>query len=176
MKQQSNTRQNNEWSGMEFHIDEKDMRRLNESYVGNTKEHEGAFGLQKEEKGGEVEEVLPLASVLKEKLKKLKLKLKSWNWEVYGNVDQRVKKLEEEISILDIKAESGGLSESEVGIRRSKFVELWEATNAKESLLRQKSRVKWLQEGDSNSSYFHANLVVRRRRSQLVAIKVEDLW
>lgn len=33
-----------------------------------------------------------MASVMREKLKKLKVKLKSWNWEVFGNMDHRVKK------------------------------------------------------------------------------------
>lgn len=84
--------------------------------------------------------------------------------------------MEEEICTFDVKAEVVGLSEEEVRMRRKKFMELWEALNAKESLLRQKSRVTWLKEGYRNSSFFHASLVLRGRRNQVVAIKVDDLW
>lgn len=103
------------------------------------------------------------AYVLQEKLKLLKVKLKSWNWDVFGNVDHRIKKVEVEISRLDTKAELVGLTEEDVSERRLKFVELWSALNAKGSLLRQKSRIQWIREGDSNTSFFHACLAIRRR-------------
>lgn len=86
---------------------------------------------------------------------------------MFGNVDCNLKNLEAEISNLDSKAELVGLSEDEIVLRKSKFVELWKALNAKESLLRHKSRVQWLREGDSNSSFFHASLIIRRRKNQV---------
>lgn len=116
------------------------------------------------------------AFVLKEKLKSLKSILKNWNSQVFGNVENNLKKLEMEISSLDSRAELVGLSEEEVILRRSKFVELWGALKAKQSILRQKSRVQWPREGDSNSSFFHACLAIRRRRNQLVAVLVDDVW
>lgn len=36
-----------------------------------------------------------------------------------------------------------------------------------ESILRQKANVRWLDEGDTNSKYFHAIINDRRRRSTL---------
>lgn len=116
------------------------------------------------------------AYVLKEKLKLLQGEIKTWNWEVFGNVDTKIKKMEEEISNLDKKAENVGLSEVEVNERRSKFAELWMSLNAKECLLRQKSGAQWIKEGDLNASFFHACLAIRRRRNQVVAIRVDDLW
>lgn len=95
---------------------------------------------------------------------------------MFGNVDHKIKKIQEDISRLDTKAESVRLNEEEVVERRLKFVELWNALNAKESLLRQKSRIKWIREGDSNYSFFHASLVIRRRRNQMVAILDDNLW
>lgn len=100
--------------------------------------------------------------VLKEKLKLLKGKLKSWNWKVFGNMDNKLIDIETKISRLDVKAENEGLSEEDMGLRRSNFVELWKVLKAKESLLRQKSRIQWLREGDLNSAFFHASLVIRR--------------
>lgn len=80
-----------------------------------------------------------------------------------GNVDTKLKGLEEDISRLDSKAEEMGLSEEEISERRVKFVELWSVLTAKESLLRQKSRINWLRAGDLNTSFFHASVIIRRR-------------
>lgn len=91
---------------------------------------------------------------MKEKLKVLKIELKKWNKEVFGNVDSKVKSLESDISGLDTLAEWVGLSEDKVKLRRKKFAELRRALNDKESLIRQKSRVKWLKEGDADTSFF----------------------
>lgn len=46
----------------------------------------------------------------------------------------------------------------------------------KESLLRQKSRQRWLVAGDANTSYFHACIKARRRKNQVVTIMVGDKW
>lgn len=48
--------------------------------------------------------------------------------------------------------------------------------HAKESLLAQKSRVRWLAEGDSNSRFFHACIKGNRRRTQLLKILVDGHW
>lgn len=43
-------------------------------------------------------------------------------------------------------------------------------------MLRQKSRQKWLSEGDANISFFHACIKARRARNQIVALLVDDSW
>lgn len=95
---------------------------------------------------------------------------------MFGHVNSNLQRLVAEISSLDINAEQHGLSEEEVELIRSKFVDLWAALKTKETILRQKSKVKWIKEGDSNSSFFHASLVSRRRRNLLAAIQVDNLW
>ncbi|KAL5191116.1 U-box domain-containing protein 14 [Glycine soja] len=57
------------------------------------------------------------------------------------------------------------LSQVEVTLKKSLQVQLWEAAYAYESMLRQKARIKWLKEGDNNSTYFHRLINHRRRKN-----------
>lgn len=82
----------------------------------------------------------------KREVEGLETDYKAWNSQVFRNVDYNLKTLESEISSLDFKAELVGLSEEEVKLRKDKFVDLWVALKAKESVLRQKSRVQWLKD------------------------------
>ncbi|KHN41455.1 hypothetical protein glysoja_031088, partial [Glycine soja] len=68
------------------------------------------------------------------------------------------------------------LSEVEIKAKRELQQELWEASTAFESLLRQKSRAKWLKEGDSNSSYFHKVINFRRHCNGLHGILIQGEW
>ena len=68
------------------------------------------------------------------------------------------------------------LSEDEIKARKSLQQELWDASNAYESLLRQKSRAKWLKEGDNNSTYFHKVINFRRNYNALQGILIDGVW
>ena len=54
--------------------------------------------------------------------------------------------------------------------------DLWEQTFLQESMLRQKSRCKWLKEGDSNSAYFHKIINSSRRRNTLRGMQINGGW
>ncbi|GKU95921.1 hypothetical protein SLEP1_g9218 [Rubroshorea leprosula] len=60
--------------------------------------------------------------------------------------------------------------------RRSYFQQVWEWNSRKDSLLCQKSRQKWLQEGDANSKYFHGCIVKRRRRNGIEGVVKNEAW
>ena len=94
----------------------------------------------------------------------------------YGNVEMRLTLLREEIEKLDEKSKSGALSNEEVDVRKLKFKELWRLWKSKETLLFQRSRSKWLKEGDANSKFFHCSVRSRAHRNEIKALKVDIEW
>lgn len=107
-------------------------------------------------------------------MKTLKEKLKGWNKEVFGIVDLKIDKTVEEINALDNAVAIGG--QIDVAARKLLNAQFWNQLHTKESLLSQKSRSKWILEGDANTRYFHLSIQARRRRNQPVALKVRDEW
>lgn len=54
--------------------------------------------------------------------------------------------------------------------------ELHEKRVVLESIYKQQSRELWLREGDLNIGFFHASLIMQRRRNHINAIKDETEW
>jgi hypothetical protein len=87
------------------------------------------------------------------------------------DIDENVNELNE----LDVKGcDDGFLFDA---LKRTEVEEsFWQKLRAKESLLKQKSRQKWVREGDANTKFFHAGLQIRRRKNQIIALKKDDTW
>jgi exonuclease III len=114
--------------------------------------------------------------ILKEKLKGLKETLKVWNKEVYGEIDTKISFLVEEIKEKDLRGEVGSLSAEEVVLRRKHFFDLWHLLKSKELSAVQRSRSRWLKEGDANSRYFHSVMNSRGKRNRIMALEVGGEW
>jgi hypothetical protein len=113
------------------------------------------------------------AFVLKEKFKLLKESLRKWNKEVFGYLDLNIEKTVKELNDLE-RSMGGDANDVDVPLRAALNKDFWNQIHLKESLLKQKSRMKWVKEGDSNTKYFHESIKQRRGRNQLVALKVGD--
>ncbi|WJX57524.1 hypothetical protein P8452_43075 [Trifolium repens] len=114
--------------------------------------------------------------VLKEKLKLLKAIIKEWNKVEYGKMEDNIKNLISCIREKDIRGEQGLLNTSEVEERKKLFGDLWRLLKSKDVLAVQRSRAKWLKEGDTNSKYFHGCLKARERRNAITCLRVRDRW
>lgn len=68
------------------------------------------------------------------KLQSLKIELKKWNMEVFGNIGSKVKSAEEELHSWDLAAKSKLLQESEIKRRRELKGEVWKLRKIKENL------------------------------------------
>ncbi|XP_028121376.1 uncharacterized protein LOC114318641 [Camellia sinensis] len=78
-----------------------------------------------------------------QKLKILKLALKQWAKEVFGDVEHKLNQVEEEIHALDISAEERPLSMAEQARRREAKGVAWKLSKMVEWAWIQKSRIKW---------------------------------
>ncbi|XP_057453712.1 uncharacterized protein LOC130745452 [Lotus japonicus] len=114
--------------------------------------------------------------VLKEKLKRLRLALKQWNFEVFGDLRTKRHEVVCKISELDKKEEEVGLSTVELGARQQLISDFWGVLKHHESLLCQKARSKWVKEGDRNSKFFHSSIKWRRKTNSIVGIMVDGSW
>ncbi|KHN30791.1 hypothetical protein glysoja_039729, partial [Glycine soja] len=114
--------------------------------------------------------------VLKNKLRNLKSSLKQWSRE-FGDVKfKKVQQLRQQLNDIDTIACDRSLTEAELMSKKSIQHDLWMASNAYESLLRQKSRAKWFKEGDSNTAYFHKTINFRRHHNTIHGIFSEGIW
>lgn len=114
--------------------------------------------------------------VLKEKLKRLKQKMKIWNKEQFGDTFKKVKRIESELNKLEEDTIQRQLSSQEDSKRKQLQEALWVAAQAHESLLRQKARSRWIKEGDCNSRYFHLLMSANRRHNSLKGIMIDGTW
>ncbi|XP_028216529.1 uncharacterized protein LOC114398545 [Glycine soja] len=114
--------------------------------------------------------------VLNHKIKLLKQCLKQWSLSNGEANARKVNNIKNELNALENGLNDRPLSQVEVNLKKSLQVQLWEATYAYESMLRQKARVKWLKEGDNNFTYFHRLINHRRRKNAIQGIFMDGVW
>jgi len=113
---------------------------------------------------------------LKEKIKRLKVRMKQLNTQQFGDTANRVQQLESALNTLETSSNDRQLTSSELEARKKMQEDLWTAAQAHESLLQQKARSKWLREGDCNSRYFHLIMNSNRRSTAVKGVSIDGIW
>jgi hypothetical protein len=113
--------------------------------------------------------------ILAKKLRALKGEIKRWNREEFGNVGARIKVWEEELELLDSFEEVRRLSEEEKARRKALAADLEASLLQEEISWRQKSRVRWLKEGDKCTKFFHQVASANRRNNSIESLMVNGL-
>lgn len=108
-----------------------------------------------------------------EALALLKVKLKKWNKEVFGDLKQRKEKLMNDIKGIQEELErnpTDALLGREAALQKEFDVVL----EQEEVLWYQKSCEKWVVLGDRNTNYYHTSTIVRSKRNKIEMLKDED--
>jgi len=105
------------------------------------------------------------------KLKVVKARLKDLNMEAFSDISQRTLQARENLRstqmLLQSDPENIPLAELERG-QRSAFIDL---RRQEESFYKQKSRIRWLKEGDRNTRFFHNYVKARCLNNQILSVK-----
>ncbi|XP_077232350.1 uncharacterized protein LOC143869039 [Tasmannia lanceolata] len=115
----------------------------------------------------------PMFRIFK-KLQGTKRAIKIWNHNSYGRIDILAPQFRKDLDEIQTKI---GLDPRNLSLRaaeqdiREKFTR---TAQQEESLFHQKSRVDWLNLGDSNTEYFHSAMSMRRNHNQIQAIEDDN--
>ncbi|XP_026399009.1 uncharacterized protein LOC113294849 [Papaver somniferum] len=110
--------------------------------------------------------------VFMNKLKRLKKFLKVWNWEVFGDVKDTLKKAEEKVLEETLKSDSDPTNINLLNnlVTARGLCDM--AANNYNTFLRDKERISWIQDGDVNSKFFHTS--IKLRQAQNAISEIED--
>ncbi|XVE57773.1 hypothetical protein DITRI_Ditri04bG0116500 [Diplodiscus trichospermus] len=108
--------------------------------------------------------------ILHRKLKRLKPILKDFNKKKYADLPNKVKEERRELEELQNYNPQGVTTSEYVQKEQSLKKELYDLIAAEESFFKQKSRVQWLQKGDSNSKFFHRTMAAKEKQSTITAL------
>ncbi|XP_075098876.1 uncharacterized protein LOC142175779 [Nicotiana tabacum] len=111
--------------------------------------------------------------VLHQKIKKVCSTLSAWSRQAFGDIYEELKRFEVLISSLEETMMTNLSPEARMALSQAR-AEFTRFLMLQDSILRQKARVKWLTEGDANTTLFH--VMIKDRRRKLKFRESEMIW
>eukprot|EP00253_Pinus_taeda_P009145 PITA_09145 len=105
-----------------------------------------------------------------QKLRHLKQAIKAWNKSIFGNILDEKKNLEQSMCALQQTIITEGRTEELANKENSLWMELENRRLQEEILWKQKSRIRWLKEGEKNTKFFHLSTIQRRMQNNIAFI------
>eukprot|EP00253_Pinus_taeda_P021219 PITA_21219 len=109
-----------------------------------------------------------------QKLKHLKGKIKYWNRTTFGNILHGKENIEQDMKQLQQKIITLGRSDDLAEQGKTLERELMEKEKQEEMLWKQKSRIRWLKEGEKYTKFFHNTTIQRRMHNNITHIQNEQ--
>lgn len=105
--------------------------------------------------------------VLHRKLKRLKLVLKKWNKEIFGNIHATKFALETKVAMLENQIQQQWTAMESTALQSAR-IQLEKVLDCEELFLQDQARILWAKDGDRNTSFFHHLLKARKARPRFV--------
>ncbi|MQL99090.1 hypothetical protein Taro_031808 [Colocasia esculenta] len=109
---------------------------------------------------------------LQSKMKSLKLVLKSWNFDTFGNVHNNSKAAEDELRAAEIAFDSSPSLSNRTRLHLAQ-AHVKSAQRCEDMFWCQKARTMLLDNGDKNTAFYHAVVQGNRRRNHISRLKVD---
>ncbi|CAM8936846.1 unnamed protein product [Rhodiola kirilowii] len=106
------------------------------------------------------------------KLKRTRAALNSWNWEVFGDVNRKIKETQVLLDSLECQLQNAWSDNISSHITEARQT-LNNLLRFQLGMLEEKAKVSWYSDGDRNSSFFHASIKARRAQNT-IKLKLED--
>ncbi|XP_028069253.1 uncharacterized protein LOC114271810 [Camellia sinensis] len=113
--------------------------------------------------------------IIMENLRTLKVALKKWNVEVFGDVESELKEAESVLHSMDLQSEVRELTEEEKARRKEVRGLLWKLSKRKEWMWMQKSRLDWALKRDRNTRFFHIMATKKHNRNMITSVLVNGV-
>ncbi|XP_019430032.1 PREDICTED: uncharacterized protein LOC109337507 [Lupinus angustifolius] len=112
--------------------------------------------------------------VLAAKLKRLKVVLKDWNFNIFGNIHHRVKDAKADLETIQSCINDLGPDHELLDQEAIAQTNLFSALLMEEKFWKEKSRLNWHCSGDRNTSFFHKVTKIRQVSKSLSMLKVDE--
>ncbi|KAL6554937.1 hypothetical protein OROGR_006195 [Orobanche gracilis] len=115
-------------------------------------------------------------SYFSNKLKLIKRAIRNWRAVEFPKESAELKNLKDSRLAINIKIDSGAATSDDLLARDQVVRRIDELDKITLADLKQKSRVKWLVDGDENSRFFHGFVANRSRRNHIHGFLVNGVW
>lgn len=102
-------------------------------------------------------------------LRGVKAKAKEWSSSSFNELNSNILQLEHSIKNID----EGEVPRNNLEDFRSRLMQLY---RIRSEILRQKSRIQWDLEGDSNTRFFHQSIQKRRAHNAIRGVYMNSVW
>jgi len=112
--------------------------------------------------------------VLNQKLKHLKMALKVWNKNTFGDIHLQVKVATEKLDAIQDEIDNLGVTDDLMDQEKAAQIHLEKVLDTEETFWHQKSKVNWHSQGDRNTAYFHRIAKIKNATNLITSLSTGD--